>query len=248
MQNVLNPMVTMYQTQLEASRRFADAIFSGTEKIDRVVIGATHRVFTEQLRFAQTLSTIRDPRSVGNALQSSFFSRNPDDAVNYQKEIMRIFAEMQNELGRSLQDYIEQLGTNAATSAAAPLEAVQERANDAVFNPMTSMFSVWETAFKEVAALAKKNMMAARSTAEEAAAKAAEAVDTYTSTASAPIHEAATVADTAVSSASAAAKSTVPVSEEGGTEEKRATPAAAPVTTTPVTATPVTTTGGSKRK
>lgn len=238
MQNVFNPMVTMYQTQLEASRRFADAIFSGTEKIDRVVIGATHRVFTEQLRFAQALSNIRDPRGIGNTLQSSFFTRHPDDAVNYQKEIMRIFAEMQNEIGRSLQDYVEQLGTSAATSAAAPLGAAQEQANDAVFNPMTSMFSVWESAFKEVAALAKKNMMAARSTAEEVAGKAAETVDTYASTAATPVHEAATVADTAASSASAAAKAAVPVMEEGGAEEKRAaTPPATPVTTT-----------GSKRK
>lgn len=241
MQNVLNPMVTMYQTQLEASRRFADAIFSGTEKIDRVVIGATHRVFTEQLRFAQALSSMRDPRSIGNTLQSSFFTRHPDDAVNYQKEIMRIFAEMQNELGRSLQDYVEQLGTNTATSAAAPLEAAQEQANDAVFNPMTSMFSVWESAFKEVAALAKKNMMAARSAVDEAAGKAAEAVDTYSNTAATPIHEAATVADTAVSSASAAAKAAVPVmGEEGGGGEKRA--AASPATTT------VTTTGGKRNK
>ena len=140
---------------------------------------------------------------------------------------------MQNELGRSLQDYVEQLGTNAATSAAAPLEAAQEQANDAVFNPMTSMFSVWESAFKEVAALAKKNMMAARSAVDEAAGKAAETVDTYASTAAAPVHEAATVADTAVSSASAAAKAAVPAMEEGGTEEKRAaTPPATHVTTT----------------
>ena len=41
MQHASNPLVTMYNTQLEASRRFAEAVFSGTEKIDRVMRGAT---------------------------------------------------------------------------------------------------------------------------------------------------------------------------------------------------------------
>ncbi|MEN3364353.1 MAG: hypothetical protein V7606_1627, partial [Burkholderiales bacterium] len=49
MQTVLNPLVNVYQTQLEASRRFADAVFSGTEKIDRIVLDAVHRIFNQQL-------------------------------------------------------------------------------------------------------------------------------------------------------------------------------------------------------
>src|SRR5256885_1747749 len=104
--NVLNPIVDMYQTQLEASRQFGDALFSGTEKIDRVIIEATHRAFTEQLKFAQALAATRDPSGMAN-LQSSF---RPDNAVNYQKEILRIFAEMQNNIGRSVQEYVQQLG------------------------------------------------------------------------------------------------------------------------------------------
>lgn len=226
MQNVFSPMVTMYQTQLEASRRFADAIFSGTEKIDRVVIGATHRAVTEQLRLAQSLSSFRDPRAAGSSLQSSLFSRNPDDAMNYQKEIMRVFAEVQNEIGRSLQDYLEQLGSHAATSAAAPLEAAQEQANDAVFNPMTSMFSVWESAFKEVAALAKKNMTTARSSVNDATSKMTESAATYATTASAVHDSAASVADATASAVGAATKGTTVLVEEssGGDDKKGYTP------------------------
>ena len=168
MPSVLNPIVDMYQTQLEASRRFADVVFSGTEKIDRVVIEATHRAFTEQLNFAQAVASARDPKGVAN-LQSTFFSRRPESAVSYQKEIMRIFAEIQNEIGRSMQDYAEKFGTNVANNATAPLKAVQEQTNDTVFNPMTGMFSVWESAFKEVASLANRNMAEARSGYESAA-------------------------------------------------------------------------------
>lgn len=239
MQNVLSPMVNMYQTQLEASRRFADAIFSGTEKIDRVVIGATHRVFNDQLRFAQALSSIRDPRNVSTTFQSSFFSRNPDDAVNYQKEIMRIFAEMQNEIGRSMQDYIEQLGTSAATNATAPLNIAPGQANDAVFNPMTSMFSVWESAFKEVAELAKKNMVAAKSAIDSAATKAREGADTLVTMAGSSARDTATtVADTAAGATSTIAKSAATMAEESaGVEDKRGPTGTGP---TPV--------GGGKRK
>lgn len=94
MQNAMNPLVTMYQSQLEASRRFVDAVFSGTEKIDRVMIGATQRVFNEQLNLAQAMTSARDPRTVGTTWQSTMLSRSPDDAMNYQKEIVRIVAEM----------------------------------------------------------------------------------------------------------------------------------------------------------
>jgi hypothetical protein len=168
MQTVLSPLVNVYQTQLEASRQFADAIFSGTEKMDRVVLDAIHRIFNQQLTLVQTMASARDPQSAASMLQSKLLSRGPDDTMNYQKEVMRIFAEMQNDISRSLQDYIERLGTNAAAGGALRLETAQKQASDAMYNPVTSVFSVWESAFKEAAALAKKNMAGTRSAIEDA--------------------------------------------------------------------------------
>jgi hypothetical protein len=195
MQTVFSPLVNVYQTQLEASRRFADAIFSGTEKIDRVVLDSVHRVFNQQVAFAQAMASARDPQSAASTLQSNFLMRNPDDTLNYQKEIMRIFAEMQNELGKSLQDYIEQLGSNAASSAAMPLERAQQQAGEAtVYNPVTSMFSVWESAFKEAATLAKKNMATARSSIEDATSRTMDRTAAFTTAASSAMEEAANVA------------------------------------------------------
>ena len=179
MQNASNPLVTLYNTQLEASRRFADAVFAGSEKIDRVMRGATQRVFNEQLNLVQAITSARDPRSVGTTLQSSLFTRNPDEAVNYQKEIVRIMAEMQNEISRSMQDCMDQMRSGAATGATRPLQGAQAQAADTVFNPMTSMFSVWESAFKEVAELAKKNMVAARGAVEQATGRAAQQAAAY---------------------------------------------------------------------
>lgn len=214
MQNAFSPLVAMYQTQLEASRRFADAVFSGTEKIDRAMIGATHRVFNEQLKLVETMATVRDPRNIGAALQSGAMSRNPDEATNYQQEIMRIYAEMQNDIGRSMQEYIEQLGAHASASATRPLEIAQEKANDTMFNPVTSMFSVWESAFKEVAALAKKNMTTARSAVEQATGKAIESAAGYATAA-------ADAATAAASSQAEAGKHSIIVDTDTPTDHKR---------------------------
>lgn len=206
MQTVLSPLVGVFQTQLEASRRFADAIFAGTEKLDRVMIDATHHAFNRQLNLAQSMVTLRDPQSAATALQSNFLSRSPDDAMNYQKEVMRIFAEMQNDIGKSLHEYVEQLGTNAATAAtntAMPMNAVRGHANDAVYNPVASMFSVWESAFKEVAELAKKNMAAAHSQVEESASRTMNTATRFTTAASDRMQEAVTLAGTAGRSAMA---------------------------------------------
>lgn len=172
MQHALNPLVTMYQTQLEVSKRCAEVVFSGTERIDRVMIGATQRAFNDQLELVQAITSFRDPQSAGNSLRSKFMSRTPDEALSYQTEIMRIIAEMQNDIGKSLQDYVNELGTNAMGSGTIAREHVRAQPSDTAFNPMTSMFSVWESAFKEVASLTKKNMMVARSTMEDAASKA----------------------------------------------------------------------------
>lgn len=235
MQNVFNPMVSMYWNQLETLRRASDAVFFGIEKMDRLCIAAAHRLFAEQLMLAKNLTTIRDPRNLGNVLQSNMLSRNPEENVNYQKEAMQIITEMQNELGRSMQDYIEQLGTNVAATSSVPLAPAQGRTNEAMLNPMTSMFSVWESAFKEAAALAKRNMMAARSVATETAGRTMQGAEAYAATAVNAARETANiVADSAASASRATGKNMTSIIDEGGGNEKR------PSSHSPA--------GGSKRK
>ena len=196
MQNVFSPLMSLYQNQLEASRKCAAAFFSGTEKIDRMLIGATHHAIDEQLNLVQSITTARNPRNIANAVQSRFMARNPDEVVNYQKEIMQIYAEMQNEIGKSLQEYVEQVGSQATGGARRLTEsAAEQKTNDAAFNPMTSMFSVWESAFKDVAALAKKNMIAAGSTADDITNKE-QSVRNYADVASSNLRQAIDAATT----------------------------------------------------
>lgn len=186
MQNMLNPMMNManvYQTQLEASRRFADAFFTGAEKIDHVLLEATHRACIEQLKFAQSLVAVRDTQGAVNA-QAMFFSQRPDRAINYQRELMRVMTEVQSELGKSMRNYLEQMRSGAASGMSAlepEAETEHEIYNPMAYNPLSGMLSVWQSAFREATTAASRNMEAARNTFESAVhtanADAEEALD-----------------------------------------------------------------------
>lgn len=176
MQSMSSSMANVYCSQLEASRHFAEVMFAGTERIDRVLIEATHHAFSEQVDLAQAVAEARNPQDLANA-QAAFFSRRPDNAVNYQKEIMSIFAEMQNELGRSMQDYIKRLGNAAASGATASVKAAQERTDGASLNPVNDMLSAWGSAFTQMASLANRNMATARSNFQDAVSTVTSAAE-----------------------------------------------------------------------
>jgi hypothetical protein len=163
--NAGSPISDLLHNQLAISRQCADALFAGTERIDRVMRGATHRVLADQLQFAEALATTSDPRSLIQ-LQSGMLNR-PDNVAHYAQEVMQAVAEMQSDISRSMQLYMEQVNGNAMLTARAathgePVEKV------GAFNPLTGMFSMWQTALKEVAAIADHNLQTARSGLEAA--------------------------------------------------------------------------------
>lgn len=174
MQQLPNPMANMYRTQLEAARHFADAIFNGTEKLDRLVLEATHQAVIEQFNLAQAIAGGRDPASAGINVAGSFLQRNSDQGVNYQAEMIRVMAEMQTEIGKSMQEYMEQMSSQASGAATQSTQAAQQVQTasggaDTMANPMASMLGMWESAFRDATAMATRNMSTARENMERAA-------------------------------------------------------------------------------
>lgn len=165
MPSPMNPIVDIYQTQLEASRRLADVMFAGTQRIDRVMIDTAHRAVTEQLNFVQAVAAARDPGSFAE-LHSTYLSRRPDNAMNCQRELFRVMVEIQSEFGKSAQYYLEQLGGAMLPGRQAATAAT---ADDGTANPVSGMFDVWQSAFREATAMASRNMDALRANAERAA-------------------------------------------------------------------------------
>lgn len=180
-----NPMVDIVQYQLDASIHLADAVFSGTEKIDRAVLDVTHQAVDGQLKFARAVADMRDPGKMVD-LQVSIAAR-PEKAMHCQQQIMAALVEMQAEFGKSIRNYMERMSNATASQADEATQQMTQQmpqqmntglaqAQDAMNNPFTGMMSVWEQAFREATRLANQNMMAARSNVESAAHAAGEAM------------------------------------------------------------------------
>ncbi|MDB5856012.1 MAG: phasin family protein [Herminiimonas sp.] len=172
--NPTSPISDLVNNQLEISRQCADAVFAGTERIDRVMRGATHRVMADQFQLAKALATMSDPRGFIE-LQSGMLNR-PDNVAHYAQEVMQAVGEMQSDISHSMQRYVEQLREQANAQALLRARGTTqaETPEPRQFNPLSGMFSMWQAAMKEVAAMANQNLQTARS-GMEAAAERSEA-------------------------------------------------------------------------
>lgn len=158
--NAVSPIADLLHNQLAISRQCAEAVFTGTERIDRVMRGATHRVIADQFQLVEALATTSDPRGFAK-LQSGMLNR-PDNVAHYAQEVLQAVAEMQSDISHSMQRYMEQMNGPSILAARAVGQAGGTRENASPFNPLTGMFSMWETALKEVTAMADRNLETAR--------------------------------------------------------------------------------------
>ena len=186
-----NPLVNIIQHQLDASMRLADAVFLGKGKIDRVILDATHQAVENNLQMARALTEVQDPSQFKDLQTKLAF--HPEKNMHYQQEILSAVAEIQAEMGKSVQNYMERFGQNAAGKIS---EATQTYANkesshqeNSLFNPVTSMFSVWERAFRDVTSLTNKNLATAQKSAENGAYTAANSLSETAESVDAEVHD-----------------------------------------------------------
>ncbi len=178
-----HPMVDIVQYQLEASIQLANAVFTGTERIDRAMLGVTHEAVDRQLKFARAAADIRDPSKVAD-LQVAMSGRQ-EKTIHCQQEIMAALVDIQAEFGRSMRDCMEKCSqlTSARLTDTAD-EARNAVPEGASANPFLGMISMWEQAFQQASQLASENMLAASSSAENAVNLARDAVNAASEAAS----------------------------------------------------------------
>lgn len=161
MSDLLTPISDFLQTQLEASRRISDALFACTGKLDHAMLDATHHVVDEQLRFAQAIGNTRDPQTYSN-LQSTYWASKPDELQLLQKRMVQIVTEMQNELGRATQSYMEQMQVRTMRGMpSVPLGGGNPASMSAV-DPFGSVMSVWVTTMRGMSRMADQVVSTAR--------------------------------------------------------------------------------------
>ena len=186
-----NPLVNMVQHQLDASMRLADAVFLGKGKIDRVILDATHQAVENNLQMARALTEVQDPSQFKDLQTKLAF--HPEKNMHYQQEILSAVADIQAEIGKSVQNYMERFGQGASGKLS---DGVQTYANkesgnqsQGMFNPVTSMFSVWERAFRDVTSLTNKNLSTANKAAENGAFTAANSLSETADMVDAEVHD-----------------------------------------------------------
>ena len=186
-----NPLVNIIQHQLDASMRLADAVFLGKGKIDRVILDATHQAVENNLQMARALTEVQDPSQFKDLQTKLAF--HPEKNIHYQQEILSAVAEIQAEMGKSVQNYMERFGQNATgkLSEGAQTYANKESSHqeNGLFNPMSSMFSVWERAFRDVTSLTNKNLATAQKSAENGAYAAANSLSETADSVDAEVHD-----------------------------------------------------------
>ena len=167
MSDLLTPISDFLQTQLEASRRITDALFAGTGKLDHAMLDATHRVADEQLRLVQAIGNTRDPQTYSN-LQATYWASKPDELQLFQKRMVQIVTEMQNELGRAAQSYMEQMQVRTMRGMPSAPHVTGNPASMSTINPFGSVMSVWETTMRGMSSMADQAISTARSGATRA--------------------------------------------------------------------------------
>jgi hypothetical protein len=186
-----NPLVNIIQHQLDASMRLADAVFLGKGKIDRVILDATHQAVENNLQMARALTEVQDPSQFKDLQTKLAF--HPEKNMHYQQEILSAVAEIQAEMSKSVQNYMERFGQNAAgkLSEGAQTYANKESSHqeNGLFNPMASMFSVWERTFRDVTSLTNKNLATAQKSAENGSYAAANSLSETADIVDAEVHD-----------------------------------------------------------
>ncbi|NMM29297.1 MAG: phasin family protein [Glaciimonas sp.] len=167
MQNPENALSNSYKNQLHATQQLSEAVLTCTEKIDQVVLNTTHALFNEQMQLVQALATSRDMNQIA-LLQSSFLSHTPDYISKSQKEMLQICQEMQNKVGKVMEQYFEHVSNaQLMPKPMMPMPALGSKGNSDLIRPMTDLFNVWSAAFKEASTLATHNIEVARTNFEK---------------------------------------------------------------------------------
>jgi phasin family protein len=160
MQNPAASMMQSYQHQIDASRHIGDAMFDSADRVEHLMIDATRKAFDEQMKFYQELAAARDPQGIA-ALQTAFFSHTPEQMTKVQQDLMKIVADAQQQIARTMEQYKTDLNGGLSLSTNDALSAFNQSSNGSpATSALTGVYSMWDKAFKESFAMANRTIAA----------------------------------------------------------------------------------------
>lgn len=155
-----NPLQDLYQAQLEATRKVANVILTSAEKMDHLSLSVAKDTMNDQIKYAEGLSAVRDPDGA-QTLQSAFAKQTPDAMLNYYRELFKVFAESNTEIGRVAESYIEDMKSAAMKTANGATRNMGVAANEAV--PVDAgILGLWNAGFKQLSKMTEAYLNAVR--------------------------------------------------------------------------------------
>jgi phasin family protein len=164
-----NPMLDLYQAQLEASRNIANIILTNTEKMDHLALSAAKTGVGDQLKYARALGAARDAEGL-KTLQSAFAQQSPEAMLGYCRDLFKVFVDTNAEIGKVAESYLEDMKAVAIKTGngAARDMSVASSATEPV-TPSVNFLNLWTNAYQQFADLTKQYMRAAEQTTTKAA-------------------------------------------------------------------------------
>jgi hypothetical protein len=166
MQSPSRSALEAYQEQIDASRHLADTVFNGTDRLEHLAIETARNAFDAQMRFYQALMAAQDQKSM-TALQTAFISQAPEHMIKVQQELIKIVSDAQQQITGTMQRYRSTLGSTAPLSIPMmPTDHSGATNGVPASAALTSVYTLWEKAFKETLATANRTMATALGTAQ----------------------------------------------------------------------------------
>jgi phasin family protein len=156
-----NPLLDMYQAQLEASRHIADVILTNTEKLDHLMFSTARVGVADQFKYAQSLGAARDADGV-KTLQSAFNAHAPDTLMNYYRDVFKVFADANAEVGKAAETFLEDMKSAAITAGDGAARELSGVAGPiALTGPNANFVNLWTSAYQQFADITKQYMESA---------------------------------------------------------------------------------------
>ena len=175
MKNPMEPMIELYEAQLQASRELANIILSGAERIDRIALQATKDGLNEQIAYAQALAAVKDLQSV-MSMRTAFSQPNSEHALAFYQEMLKALSEIYAGMTQTVETYLKGIGQRTTQTMSSMGAGTPGGAHAA-----DSVFEFWNSAWRQLAGMTEQYTRAMQASLKGKSAHEAAPAATATS-------------------------------------------------------------------
>jgi phasin family protein len=158
MTNPVQPILNLYEAQLQASKELANIILSGAERIDRIAIEATKDGLNKQITYAQALTAVKDLQGAA-VLKTAFLQPNNEQALAFYQDMLKTLAETYAGMTQTVESYLKEFSQNASGAISGAGQGAGQPTPAIAAN---NVLEFWNTAWRQLNAMSEQYTRAAQ--------------------------------------------------------------------------------------